>query len=138
MDLEWNFATAADRDNATDNAAYTADGSRCTSNQVNFFDSTSNNLWITGVQLEVGDTATPFEHRSYGYELARCQRYYLKTNAYHQMYQADGGNISNGSFVSFPVEMRANPTISFTNVAATKTDSSYANGVGKGGFLLSS
>ena len=52
------------------------------------------------------------------------------------MYQADGGNISNGSFVSFPVEMRANPTISFTNVAATKTNSSYANGVGKGGFYF--
>ena len=31
---------------------------------------------VTGVQLEVGDTATSFEHRSYGEELARCQRYY--------------------------------------------------------------
>ena len=38
-------------------------------------DSTSNYFQITGVQLEVGDTATPFEHRSYGDELARCQRY---------------------------------------------------------------
>ena len=36
-----------------------------------------NDYWqITGVQLEVGDTATPFEHRSYGDELAKCQRYY--------------------------------------------------------------
>ena len=33
-------------------------------------------FYITGVQLEVGDTATPFEHRSYGDELARCERYY--------------------------------------------------------------
>lgn len=37
----------------------------------------ANSDWyITGVQFEVGETATPFEHRSYGDELARCQRYY--------------------------------------------------------------
>ena len=33
-------------------------------------------FYVAGVQLEVGDTATPFEHRSYGEELAKCQRYY--------------------------------------------------------------
>jgi len=45
---------------------------------VNLADATSNYFQITGVQLEVGDTATPFEHRSYGEELALCQRYYQK------------------------------------------------------------
>ena len=40
--------------------------------------STSNNIYLTGVQLEVGDTATPFEHRSYGEELALCERYCQK------------------------------------------------------------
>ena len=43
---------------------------------VNLADSTSNYINITGVQLEVGDTATPFEHRPYDMELARCQRYF--------------------------------------------------------------
>ena len=43
---------------------------------VNLADSTSNYINITGVQLEVGDTATPFEHRPYDMELARCKRYY--------------------------------------------------------------
>lgn len=47
-----------------------------TSNQVNFFDSTSNVLRVTGFQLEVGSTATPFEFRPYGIELQLCQRYY--------------------------------------------------------------
>jgi hypothetical protein len=46
--------------------------------QVNLADSTSNYINITGVQLEVGDTATPFENRMYSQELAMCQRYYYK------------------------------------------------------------
>jgi len=46
--------------------------------QVNLADSTTNGFYITGVQLEVGSTATDFEHRSYGEELALCQRYYQK------------------------------------------------------------
>jgi len=43
---------------------------------INLADSTSNEWYITGVQLEVGSTATPFEHRSFGEELALCQRYF--------------------------------------------------------------
>jgi len=41
-----------------------------------FYDNTDNELHLTGVQLEVGSQATPFEHRSFGEELALCQRYY--------------------------------------------------------------
>ena len=44
--------------------------------QVNLFDSTSNEYYITGVQLEVGDQATPFEHLTYAEELTLCERYY--------------------------------------------------------------
>ena len=44
----------------------------------NLADSTSNEFYITGVQLEVNSVATDFEHRSYGQELALCQRYYEK------------------------------------------------------------
>lgn len=53
-----------------------------TTNQVNHMDSTSNDFYITGIQLEVGDSATPFEHRSFSDELARCERYLFRTYEY--------------------------------------------------------
>jgi hypothetical protein len=69
-------------------------------------------FYFTGVQLEVGDTATPFEHRSYGDELARCQRYYqqvLKANTAF----AIGVNYTSTQvhwIVDLPVEMRVQPS----------------------------
>jgi hypothetical protein len=82
--------------------------------QVNLADSTSNYWQITGVQLEVGDTATEFEHRSYGDELARCQRYYYKLQseaAYSffvtgYAYQSTDANFP----ITFPQKLRAAPT----------------------------
>ena len=43
-----------------------------------FFDSTDRTFFLTGLQMEVGSVATPFEHRSFGEELALCQRYLQK------------------------------------------------------------
>jgi hypothetical protein len=53
----------------------------CTSSQTNMGATNGSTFQITGVQLEAGDTATPFEHRSYGEELTLCQRYYQKIGA---------------------------------------------------------
>ena len=47
-----------------------------TSNVQNFVGSTSNNIYLTGVQLEVGSSTTPFEHRTYADEIQRCYRYF--------------------------------------------------------------
>jgi hypothetical protein len=76
---------------------------------------TNDATWeLTGVQLEVGSVATDFEHRSFGQELALCQRYY------YLHCSGDGKAISTGSIytdnyvfneVSFPVSMRANPSL---------------------------
>jgi len=53
-------------------------GNRVSSSQTSFFDSTSRTFFITGIQLEVGDVATPFEHESYAETLQKCQRYFQK------------------------------------------------------------
>ena len=53
-----------------------------TSNQVNACDNTSNDLYLTGVQLEVGSIATPFEVKSFSASLAECLRYYQKSYDY--------------------------------------------------------
>ena len=80
-----------------------------------------NNYWqITGVQLELGSVATPFEHRSYADELARCQRYYWKItgNLYQQFALYRRHNTNNRVFpVHLPVPMRHHtPTITNANL----------------------
>ena len=71
-------------------------------------------LHITGVQLEVGDTATDFEHRSYSDELSRCQRYYyelLGTHAYeHVGIGYTWSSTSGCTTIYHPQHMRAAPT----------------------------
>jgi len=63
---------------------------------------------ITGVQLEVGDTATSFEHHSYADELRRCQRYYVRDGDEKYHYNASTGTVEH---IELPVQMRADPTI---------------------------
>ena len=68
---------------------------------------------ITGVQLEVGSVATDFEHRSFGQELALCQRYYFEVSGDADDYLTDAfAQATSNVFANFysPVPMRANPT----------------------------
>jgi hypothetical protein len=93
--------------------AWSAANTFTTANQVNALDSTSNFFRITGVQLEKGSTATPFEFRSIGQELALCQRYYYKlfpgvVSANLGIGGHSGSTISQGETI-FPVTMRTAP-----------------------------
>lgn len=94
-------------------SSWTADSNpnRHVGQTVNLADSTDNYINITGCQLEVGDTATDFEHRSYGEELVACQRYYQKT-------ATASGVVSTSAIVYLAVqlmtEMRAVPSWSLS------------------------
>jgi hypothetical protein len=82
-------------------------------------------FYITGVQLEKGSTATSFDYRPYGAELALCQRYYYRVIGSNNTYLGIGQVSSAGTNaviqVPFPVSMRVNPT----SLDQTGTASNY-------------
>ena len=85
---------------------------------VNLGDSTSNTWEITGVQLEVGEQATPFEHRSYGEELQLCSRYFQKYTGEQQEWIYNEGNGATLKWwqLIFPNgTMRSSPSMSFSS-----------------------
>ena len=118
----WVLMAGTDRQ-GTANAWRATGADYATSNQVNAVDSASNNIYLTGVQLEVGDTATDFEHRTFGDELARCQRYYQFAD--NRIWTGDIQNTQD-YYMSFarPVTMRGTPTQTYTSISENGFNSS--------------
>ena len=87
---------------------------------INFNSATGDYIQITGVQVELGDTATSFEHRSYGDELRRCQRYFQFVEYAHAIARTstNTGSVS----AQFVCEMRAGPTIGTMNLSTRATN----------------
>ena len=100
----------------TDNVWHETVNQRLGDNATSFFDSTNRTFFITGVQMEVGSQATPFEHRSFGEELALCQRYYQQIVGVSDqtMFGSGRANGTSTAEVAVPlaVSLRASPTMS--------------------------
>ena len=102
----------------TNNVWHTTSNQRLSDSQSSFFDSTSRTFFVTGWQMEVGDTATDFEHLPHDVQLQRCQRYYfLQADTKY-----DGGNGMLGTGTCYdtdalywpcflPTQMRTAPSL---------------------------
>ena len=98
--------------------------------QTNLAAATSNYWQITGVQLEVGSVATPFEFEDYGVTLAKCQRYYSKVaSVLYTTGRGVSGTGRNGLIHDFPVRMRTAATIlGYKDGAGTASRATYHSG----------
>jgi len=121
----WVLMAGTDRHGSKD-AWRTTGADYATSSQVNAVHNTANNIYITGVQLEVGDTATDFEHRSYGEELVACQRYFEQG-----IYYRSGSFVPGTASVQtegWKVTKRAAPTFTFTGGGYIGTTAALVQG----------
>lgn len=148
--LEANWWLVAGTDYTTGTAptswAGRTNANRAVGQTVNLADSTANYINITGVQLEAGTTATPFEHRPYDMELARCMRYYEQYSGAN----THGGLYNTGSYighVQYKVRKRTRPTLTatgngFTSVSNSSsgdeggTDNMFFNGTSGGMYII--
>ena len=117
----WLVAGSAVQTDALNTTWRSSQDAGSATGQVNFTDNEDNGWYITGVQLEVGEKATPFEHRSFGDELARCQRYYQRITAQTanaRMAIGGNGSVSQCFPTAYlPTTMRAQPSVSHSAVS---------------------
>jgi len=92
--------------------------------QVNLGDSTSNEWYVTGVQLEAGSVASDFEFLPVDCNLQRCQRYFQAFTSSDRMYALQYSSAYRALVFSYVCTMRASPTQSFTAVGGSTTASS--------------
>ena len=129
IQLAWWLAASATYNSGThsDNTWHN-DATKRAVGQVNVFDDTANNFYLTGVQLEVGDTASDFEHRSFGEELSLCQRYFQQfageTGVGSAYTGIAVGHRSSATrtffFKQLSVEMRTPPTLTLSGTTGMR------------------
>jgi hypothetical protein len=110
-----SFALACGTNNQGTANTWNAAGTISTSSAVNLMATNGATFYLTGVQLEVGSTATSFDYRPYGTELALAQRYYYRYVMSTQGYSNFGIGYATGSTNAYiqiknPVPMRAIPS----------------------------
>ena len=121
LDIEWWLASGSTYNSGAVPTAWeaAANGDRAAGLNVAIGASTSDDFHITGVQLELGEQATPFEHRSFADDLALCQRYYQRITA-DASYTAFAAGLCTTTTqmicaLKYTTTMRASPTLTQSN-----------------------
>ena len=132
--VPWHGTTYTSSDTANNTWAAYASGTRVPDMASTWLTAGASTFDYTGVQLEVGSQATPFEHRSYGEELLLCQRYFYKLTTRTDANSSLGqGMYYSDTQIRLPVrspvgQMRTVPTVETTN--STDHFRAYAKGNG--------
>ena len=104
-----------------------------TSNQQNFLSSTSNEFYLTGVQLEVGDTATDFEHLPHDVQLQRCSRYFQTLHMSSNGIMTGQATASTNTHLGFQHpngEMRTSPTVTLPTAGNSSNTTAFLTAPG--------
>ena len=119
--IYWHLIAGTSYTSGTFNTSWatSTNANRVSSSQVNIGDSTDNTWEITGIQMEVGSQATPFEHRSFGEELALCRRYTYVFGTSGNANEVFQWGCANGTGTmtainQLPTKMRSQPTLTAT------------------------
>ena len=140
LEVYWWFAAGSTFSGGTLATTWHTTSANRAVGQTNLLASAGNNFWLTGVQLEVGTVATPFERRSYGQELALCQRYYqiLISGQYKDAWITTVRS-SSGTVLSTPIKfsgiMRASPNIPSPTVTNLRVNGRYGDTALTGGTV---
>jgi len=132
MYLAWSLSNGSNFQGAA--GAWGANGNYTTSAQANWMATIGNTFQITGVQLEVGSQATPFENRPYGVELDLCERYYQQWVAAAIGHGFGIGSCEGSSrgqaVIQLSRRMRTSPTISVSAASNFRVEMGTVNAVG--------
>jgi len=120
LDINWFLGAGTDFTSGTLATSFAdlVNANRAAGLSVNLADSTDNEWLITGVQLEVGENASDFEHRSFGDELIACQRYFYSHVSGNEETIANAAAYSSTQVfgtLHFPVSMRITPSLAAAN-----------------------
>jgi hypothetical protein len=113
----------------TTGSGWSAGVAAVVSGQVNFMATVNNELYITGVQLEKGSTASSFEHRSYVTELNLCHRYYERYSGQYTQLGMGRGNSSTSvtAWFFWKVKKRTSPSLNISSGSDFRASDAGAN-----------